>query len=513
MSRPQTIFICEKCGAQSPKWSGRCFNCGGWGSLKEEIYPDARLGSSLRSGNQKIKNLLKQEAKNKIVSFDSVKGEDAKRIRTGIEEVDRILGGGIVPGAVILMAGEPGVGKSTLVAQMASALQGRRHPEGASATEGSRGRTSTSSRRTTRVSRGSLTLPRDSSSLDLGRGTQNDNTVLYISGEESASQLKMRFDRLNLATKNLKYLGETEAGMIAAAIEEIKPALTIIDSIQTIRSDEVLSEAGSVNQIKVSTAKIADAAKSNNVPAIIIGHITKEGRIAGPKTLEHIVDVVLNLEGDRVSQSRILRTPKNRFGSTDEVGIFKMTETGLAEVQNPSELFLEGRSAKSGSIITCVMEGTRPILVEVQALLERSSFRFPQRRASGFDINRLQIIATTLAKRAGLYLFKYNIHLNIVGGLKIKEPSTDLAVALAITSAYFNRAIDPKIVAFGEIGLGGEIRPAANLEKRLKEAEKMGFKYIITNPGGEKSASSVLKKSTGEILSAKNINEAIEIIK
>jgi DNA repair protein RadA/Sms len=331
---------------------------------------------------------------------------------------------------------------------------------------------------------------------------------LYVSGEESASQIKMRFDRLNLQTKNLKYLGETEAGMIAAAIEEIKPALAIVDSIQTIRSDEVPSEAGSVNQIKVSAAKIADAAKSNNIPVIIIGHITKEGRIAGPKTLEHIVDVVLNLEGDKLSQSRILRTPKNRFGSTDEVGIFKMTETGLREVKNPSELFLEGRSAKSGSVITCVMEGTRPILVEVQALLERTNFRFPQRRASGFDINRLQIIATTLAKRAGLYLFKYDIHLNIVGGLKIKEPSADLAVALAVASAYFNKIVDPKIVAFGEVGLGGEIRPAGNLEKQIKETEKMGFKYAITNPGND-----FKQKGSVEILSAKNINEAIEIIR
>jgi len=435
--------------------------------------------------------------KSRIIGFDNVKEQETKRIKTGIEEFDRVLGGGIVPGAIILMAGEPGIGKSTLVAQVASALGC--HSE---RSEESRGRSEATTRE---KGRGSLTLPQDSSSRQVG--TQND-IVLYISGEESASQLKLRFDRLNLNTKNLRYLDETEAGMIAAAIEETTPGLVIIDSIQTIHSDEVDSEAGSANQIKISAAKIADAAKSRNIPVIIIGHITKDGKIAGPKTLEHLVDTVLNLEGDRHSASRILRTPKNRFGSTDEIGVFQMKDTGLVEVKNPSELFLEGRSSKPGSIITCVMEGTRPILVEVQALLSRSDFRFPQRRAAGFDLNRLQIIATTLAKRGGLYLFKYDLHLNIVGGLKIKEPFADLAVALAIASAYLNRTVDQKIVAFGEIGLGGEIRPVADFEKRVKEAEKMGFKYIIANPGND-----FKNKGKIEIITAKNINEAMEIIK
>jgi DNA repair protein RadA/Sms len=452
MSKLQTIYVCQKCGAQSPKWSGRCFNCGQWGSLEERAAENKK-----QKTERETKNFLKTEVKSRIVGFDNVSGQDAKRIKSGIEEFDRVLGGGIVPGAIILMTGEPGVGKSTLVAQVAAAF------------------------------------PKIS---------------LYISGEESASQLKLRFDRLNLNTKNLRYLGETEAGMIAAAIEEAAPGLVIVDSIQTIRSDEVDSEAGTANQIKISAAKIADAAKSRNIPVVIIGHITKEGKIAGPKTLEHLVDVVLNLEGDGHSASRILRTPKNRFGSTDEIGIFQMKESGLAEVKNPSELFLEGRSTKPGSIITCVIEGTRPILVEVQALLSRSDFRFPQRRAAGFDLNRLQMIATTLAKRGGLYLFKYDIHLNIAGGLKIKEPFADLAVALAIASAYLNRTIDQKMAAFGEIGLGGEIRPVANLEKRLKEAEKMGFKYVIANPGTDFE-----NKGKIEILPAKNINEAIDIIK
>lgn len=452
MPKLQTIYVCQKCGAQSPKWSGRCFNCGEWGSLEERAAENKK-----QKTERETKSFLKTEVKSRIVGFENVLGQDAKRIKSGIEEFDRVLGGGIVPGAIILMAGEPGVGKSTLVAQVAAAF------------------------------------PKIS---------------LYVSGEESASQLKLRFDRLSLNTKNLRYLGETEAGMIAAAIEEAAPGLVVVDSIQTIRSDEIDSEAGTANQIKVSAAKIADAAKSKNIPVVIIGHITKEGKIAGPKTLEHLVDVVLNLEGDGHSASRILRTPKNRFGSTDEIGIFQMKESGLAEVKNPSELFLEGRSTKPGSIITCVMEGTRPILAEVQALLSRSDFRFPQRRAAGFDLNRLQMIATMLAKRGGLYLFKYDIHLNIAGGLKIKEPFADLAVALAIASAYLNKTIDQKMAAFGEIGLGGEIRPVANLEKRLKEAEKMGFKYVIANPGTD-----FKNKGKIEILPAKNINEAIDIIK
>ncbi len=452
MPKPQIIYVCQKCGAQSAKWSGRCFNCGQWNSLEEQAEEPKNAKTK-----KQISEIKKREVGNKIVSFDNILGQDVKRIKTGTEEFDRVLGGGIVPGAIILMAGEPGIGKSTLVAQIAAVFP---------------------------------------------------KTTLYISGEESASQLKLRFDRLNLKTKNLKYLGETEAGMIAAAIDELKPGLVIVDSIQTIRADEVDSEPGTTNQIKISTAKIADAAKGQNIPIIIIGHVTKEGKVAGPKTLEHIVDVVLNLEGDRSGVCRILRAPKNRFGSTDEVGIFEMTETGLKEVKNPSALFLEGRSAKSGSVITCVVEGTRPILVEVQALLSRTNFRFPQRRASGFDLNRLQMIATTLAKRAGLYLFKYDIHLNIVGGLKIKEPVADLAVALAIASAYFNKPVDQKIIALGEIGLGGEVRPVGNLEKRTKEAEKMGFKYVISN-----AASGSQIKNKIEILNVKNVNEAMEIIK
>jgi len=306
MSKPQTIYICKKCGAQSVKWSGRCFNCGEWNSLQEEIRDEKSRPNyvvSTVSGASKIRNNISkienEKIKNKIVGFDEIKGGNVDRIRTNIEEVDRVFGGGIVPGAIILLAGEPGVGKSTLVAQIASALKG---------------------------------------------------ITLYVSGEESASQLKIRFDRLNLNTKNLRYLGETEAGMIAAAIEEIKPKLVIVDSIQTIHSDEIDSETGSVNQIKISAAKIADAAKVTNVPVIIIGHITKEGKIAGPKTLEHLVDVVLNLEGERSGICRILRSPKNRFGSTDEIGIFEMTENGLIEIKNPSELFLESRSVKPGSI-------------------------------------------------------------------------------------------------------------------------------------------------------------------
>lgn len=432
-NKTQTIFICEKCGAKTVRWTGKCFNCESWGSLKESIVD---------KGEKKADD-LKRAVSSKIVSFDNVQGADVKRIPTGIGEVDRVLGGGLVPGALVLLSGEPGVGKSTLVAQLAGTLLV-----------------------------GSSTSDKLEAQLP---------TVLYVSGEESASQLKLRFDRLNLDTKNLKYLGETDADMVAAAIDELSPALAIVDSIQTIHCDQVPSEAGSINQIKVSLAKIADVAKSKNIPTIIIGHITKEGRIAGPKTLEHMVDAVIHLEGDKHSNCRILRSPKNRFGGADEIGIFEMKQTGLEEVKNPSELFLENHSNKPGSVVTCVVEGSRPILVEVQALTSRTNFGYPQRRASGFDLNRLQVIIAVLHKRAGLYLQNTDVHLNIVGGLKIKEPGADLAVALAIASAYKNKPIDSKLAAFGEIGLGGEIRGVAHLEKRLKEAEKLGFKNILTS--------------------------------
>jgi len=420
MPKTQTTHICDKCGATSVKWTGKCFNCESWGTLKEHIIEK----------KEKKSEDLRRAVSTKIVSFSDVQGVDVKRISSGISEVDRVLGGGLVPGTLVLLAGEPGVGKSTLVAQLAGAL---------------------------------------------------NKEVLYVSGEESASQLKLRFDRLELNVGNLKYLGETDADMVAAAIDELSPALAIVDSIQTIHCDQVPSEAGSVNQIKVSLAKIADVAKSKDIPTIIIGHITKEGRIAGPKTLEHMVDVVIHLEGDKHSNCRILRSPKNRFGGADEIGIFDMKEKGLQEVKNPSELFLANRSSKPGSVVTCVVEGSRPILVEVQALTNRTNFGYPVRRVSGFDLSRLQVIIAVLHKRAGLYLQNTDVHLNIVGGLKIKEPGADLAVALAIASAHKNKPVDSQLVACGEIGLGGEIRSVVHIEKRLKEAEKLGFKNVLTS--------------------------------
>jgi DNA repair protein RadA/Sms len=461
INKIKTIYICEKCGGKSLKWSGKCLNCDAWGSMKEQI---AETSAEIKQKG--ISENLKKAVSSKIVSFSDVRGADVKRIPTGIGEVDRVLGGGLVPGEIVLLSGEPGVGKSTLVAQLAAALL-------------------------------------VGSEAPYKSGASLPPNVLYVSGEESASQLKLRFDRMNLDVKNLKYLGDTEAGMVAAAIDELSPALAIIDSIQTIHCDEVPSEAGSMNQVKISLAKITDAAKSKNIPAIIIGHITKDGHIAGPKTLEHMVDAVLHLEGDKNGVCRILRSPKNRFGGTDEIGIFEMKEKGLAEVKNPSELFLGTRELKPGTATTCIIEGSRPILVEVQALTSRSNFGYPQRRASGFDLNRLQVIVAVLAKRAGIYLNNVDIHLNVAGGLKIKEPAADLAVALAIISAYKNKPINPNLLICGELGLAGEIRIVPHLEKRLKEAEKMGFNQMIAP---KSSIESPL------LYHIQNLNEAIEFI-
>ncbi len=441
------------------KWSGKCLNCDTWGGLKEQI---AETSSEIKQKG--ISDNLRKAVSSKIVSFSDVHGADVKRISTGIGEVDRVLGGGLVPGEIVLLSGEPGVGKSTLVAQLAHSLS-ISHPVG----------------------------------FPLGGKYE----VLYVSGEESASQLKLRFDRMNLDVKNLKYLGDTEAGMVAAAIDELSPALAIVDSIQTIHCDEVPSEAGSMNQIKVSLAKITDSAKSKNIPTIIIGHITKDGHIAGPKTLEHMVDAVLHFEGDKNGVCRILRSPKNRFGGTDEIGIFEMKENGLCEVKNPSELFMGTREPKPGTATTCIIEGSRPILVEVQALTSRSNFGYPQRRASGFDLNRLQVIVAVLAKRAGIYLNNVDIHLNVAGGLKIKEPAADLAVALAIISAYKNKSINPNLLICGELGLAGEIRIISHLEKRLKEAEKMGFSQVLAP---KSSIDSPL------LYHIQNLNEAVEFI-
>lgn len=446
MSNISTIYECSKCGAQTSKWAGRCLECGAWGTLAEVMKSESektRVSEKMPMG--------------KVVNFNEVTGKDFARIKTGIGELDQVLGGGIVPGSLVLLGGEPGIGKSTLVAQMAA--------------------------------------------------TGKNGSTLYVSGEESAEQIKMRLDRLALKTTSLQFLGETNIDIICSTIEKLKPALAVIDSIQTMATAGLPSEAGSVNQVRACTVKLLEVAKKNNIPIFIIGHVTKEGQVAGPKTLEHLVDTVLYLEGDRFHAYRLLRTVKNRFGGTDEVGIFEMQSGGLQEVKNPSAIFLEERDADiAGSATTCVVEGTRPLLVEIQSLVSRTYFGYPQRRSGGFDLNRLQLLLAVLGKRAGINLGTHDVHLNVAGGYKIQEPACDLAVVLAVASAFKNKFLPRDLLIFGEVGLGGEVRAAGQIEKRINEAEKMGFKEILA-PNFKQPTKGNIK-----ITKIKNIAEAIKYL-
>jgi DNA repair protein RadA/Sms len=456
--KSQTIYECSKCGAQSLKWSGRCLECGAWGSLEEILNPPQSpfgKGGS-KGGFEKI-------PAGKVLNFNEVTGKDFERIKTGIGEFDRVLGGGIVPGSLVLLGGEPGIGKSTLVAQIATSVTKNFRVVPRSFPREFRDKT----------------ILESSANHPQAKGENGMNT-LYISGEESAEQIKMRLDRLGLKTNSLQFLGETNIETICATIEKIKPAMAIIDSIQTMTTSELPSEAGSVNQVRACTVKLLEVAKKNNIPIFIIGHVTKEGQVAGPKTLEHLVDTVLYLEGDRYHVYRLLRTVKNRFGSTDEVGIFEMTGSGLVEVKNPSAIFLEERDENiAGSAVTCVVEGSRPLLVEIQALVSRTYFGYPQRRSAGFDLNRLQLLLAVLSKRANINLGTHDVHLNVAGGYRVQEPACDLAVILAVASAFKNKPLPKSTVVFGEVGLGGEIRTIPQIEKRINEAEKMGFYEVI----------------------------------
>lgn len=417
----KTIFICSKCDAQSPKWSGRCLSCGAWGTLSESA------GADKKSKNQEIKFDSR-----KLVDFNKISTEKFERLKTNLPEIDQIFGGGIVPGSITLIGGEPGIGKSTLVLQILRQLDGAKSPP------------------------------------------------LYISGEESAQQIKLRLDRLSYKPQKLAFLSETNVEQICAAINELTPEIAIIDSIQTIYSNDLESEAGNVAQIRACTVKLLETAKRLNVPVIITGHVTKDGSVAGPKTLEHLVDIVLYLEGDKFHGYRILRSTKNRFGSTNEIGVLEMTTQGLMEVKDPTKAFLsQAEQNIPGSVVSCFMEGSRAFLVEVQALVTPTVFGYPQRKTSGYDLNRLQMIAAVLFKRANLNLNNQDIHLNIVGGFKITEPAIDLAVALSIISALKNICVPKDTIAIGELGLGGEVRPVGNLEKRIAEAEKIGFRQAI----------------------------------
>jgi DNA repair protein RadA/Sms len=420
--KTKTLYICTKCDAQSPKWTGRCLECGGWGTVSEAL-PE----TSSAPGPKPVS----KGAVAKTVSLKDLKGKALPRSKTGIEELDRVLGGGLVPGSLTLFSGEPGIGKSTLLLQTAAGLPG----------------------------------------------------ALYISGEESAEQVALRFERLGLEGADLEFLAETNVATMLATAEETKPSFIIIDSIQTTWTPDVESETGSVTQIRAVTAQLMAFAKRTNIPVMTVGQVTKDGNVAGPKTLEHLVDVVISFEGDRTSNYRLLRTTKNRFGATDEVGVFEMASDGLREVANPSSFFLNQRSADApGSVVTCIMEGTRPMLVEVQALASRTTFGYPQRKASGYDLNRLQVLLAVLTERLGVPTQTHDIHVNIAGGYRVKEPAADAAIVLAVVSALSGKVVPAGVAAFGEVGLGGELRPVTGLDRRKAEAKRLGFGVTVSPP-------------------------------
>jgi len=443
--KPTTTFICTNCDAQYQKWTGRCLECGKWSTIEQ-----------VAKSKEQRTNVVEYPSA-KTVGLSDIQGQELKRTSTTMNECDRVLGGGIVPGSLILLGGEPGIGKSTLALQLATIVK----------------------------------------------------NTLYISGEESVGQIKLRSDRLSVNQSyplSVRIANETDIDIVCATMRKLNPALVIVDSMQTIHTDDATGESGSVSQIRACTVKLLETAKSTNIPIILIGHVTKDGTVAGPKTLEHLVDTVLYLEGERHHVYRILRTVKNRFGSTDEVGIFEMTGTGLVEVKNPSAIFLKEREEHiPGSILTCLMEGTRPLLVEIQALVNKTSFGYPVRKASGFDINRLHVLVAVLQKRAKLDLGQYDIHLNVVGGLRANEPASDLAVCLAIASSFKDKELGTDLVVFGEVGLGGEVRSVNFSEKRVRECEQLGMKRVIM---AENTKTQEQKKI--KIIGVRNIGELVK---
>ena len=447
MSKTRTKYVCSECGYESLKWVGRCPNCGSWNSFVEEIFETKKSGGSKK----------KSESVPLKLTDEIPQSED--RIQTRIKEFDRVLGDGIMPGSVVLIGGDPGVGKSTLVMQAAGKITDK---------------------------------------------------VLYVTGEESFRQINLRAKRLKIRSENILIYPETNLEFITDQIKNESPALVIVDSIQTIYNPDFDNAPGTITQIRECTSSLMQLAKAKGCAVIVVGHVTKEGFIAGPKVLEHIVDTVLQFEGERNHSYRILRAQKNRFGSTNEIGIFEMHSDGLTEVTNPSEIFLSEREKMvSGSVVTASMEGTRPVLLEVQALVTPSNYGNPQRVATGFDYRRLSILLAVLEKRAQLRVSTANVFLNMAGGLRIEEPAIDLAVCTAIASSLKEENAKESIVAVGEVGLGGEVRGVSNIEKRIAEAEKLGFNQIVIPKANLKS---VKKKSKIKIIPVENILTAIEEI-
>lgn len=450
MAKTKTKFSCTECGYETPKWLGKCPGCQGWNTFVEEVETVIRTPGLSSGGFQT------QEKPVSIIHIESAK---EPRITTDNKELNRVLGGGVVPGSLILVGGDPGIGKSTLLLQTSYEL------------------------------------------------TKKELKVLYISGEESTRQTKLRADRLGAASPLLFVLCETNIEAILQAIDQVEPDFLVIDSIQTVFHPAIASAPGSVSQVRECTAHFMRIAKNKGIATVLVGHVTKEGAIAGPRLLEHMVDCVLYFEGERHHTYRVLRAVKNRFGSTNEIGIFEMQESGLVEVSNPSELFLSERPlGVAGSTVVASMEGTRPVLVELQALVSSTNFPSPRRMGTGFDHNRLSLIIAVLEKRNGLFLQNQDVYLNVAGGVKLDEPAVDLAVAISIASSFRDCATQPFDLAFGEIGLTGEVRGVSRVDQRVKEAEKLGFKRIIMP---QKSLKGWTPPKTMEIIGVNTVQEAL----
>ena len=451
-SKVKSLFVCSECGYESVKWYGKCPNCGEWNTMEEQ----APVVSS-KSG---IKSRATIQTPLKLLEIDSA---IEKRISTGMEEFDRVLGGGIVEGSLVLLSGDPGIGKSTILLQMCQYIGKKR-------------------------------------------------TVLYISGEESARQIKLRANRLGVDSENLFVLAQTDVASIVETIKVEKPDLVIIDSIQTMMIDDISSSAGSITQVRECTNVLMHLAKSLGIPIFVVGHVNKDGAIAGPKVLEHIVDTVLYFEGERNYSYRILRSAKNRFGSTNEIGVFEMAQSGMKEVENPSSMMLSGRPKNtSGTCVACTMEGSRPILAEVQGLVTSSGFGTPRRMCTGFDYNRMSMIIAVLEKRAGYMFNGMDAYLNVIGGLKLFEPAADLSVAMALVSSLRDKVLNENTLAFGEIGLAGEIRAVNNCEQRINEAGRLGFTKCIIPFHNYKTLSKETKVSM-DIVPVRTIRSAFDAI-
>lgn len=456
MAKSRYIYTCNQCGYESSKWNGKCPSCGAWNSFEEELADNAPTSSG-RSSAQAAADLT-----DKILELENIGVDSDVRYDTGIGELNRVLGGGLVKGSLVLLGGEPGIGKSTLLLQICQFL-GEEH------------------------------------------------SILYVSGEESARQIKLRAQRLGVDTENLYILTATDAESISATIVNAVPDIVIIDSIQTMSIGRITSSPGSLTQVRECTNLFMHTAKSQEIPIIIVGHVNKDGAIAGPKVMEHIVDAVLHFEGERHQSYRLLRAVKNRFGSTNEIGVFEMIDRGLREVENPSQMLLSGRPHNvSGTCVACVMEGSRPILAEVQTLASKSSYAAPRRTATGFDFNRLNIIIAVLEKRLGIFMGSLDIYLNIVGGFRLDEPAGDLPAAMALFSGIMDKPVSEDIIAFGEIGLGGEIRSVSHITQRIREAERMGFRTCIVP---KQSMTSVNQKDYSiEIIPVSTLKQAFSVI-